>query len=36
MSGGESKRVKEQEKKSFGMWATGLTRDKGINWANEY
>ena len=36
MSGGELKRVKEQEKNLFGRWATGLSGDMGINWANEY
>ena len=37
MSGGELKRVKEQEKKNlFDRWATGLSGNMGINWANEY
>ena len=36
MSGGELKRVKEQEKNLFGRWATGLSGDMGINWANQY
>ena len=36
MSGGELKRVKEQEKKSFGRQATGMSGDRGINWGNEY
>ena len=36
MSGGELKRVKEQEKNLFGRWGTGLSGDMGINWANEY
>jgi hypothetical protein len=36
MSGGELKRVKEYEKYLFGKWATGLSGDMGINWANEY
>ena len=33
MSGGELKRVKEQEKNLFGRWATGLSGDIGINQA---
>ena len=36
MSGGELKRVKGQEKNLFGRWATDLSGDMGINWANEY
>ena len=36
MSGGELKRVKEQEKNLFGKWAMGLSGNMGINWANKY
>ena len=37
MSGGKLKRVKEQEKKNlFDRWATGLSGNMSINWANEY
>ena len=36
MSGGELKGIKIQEKNLFGRWAKSLSRDMGINWANEY
>ena len=36
MSGGELKRIKEQEKNLFGRQATGLSGDMGINQANGY
>ena len=36
MSGGELKRVKRIGKNLFARWATGLSGDMGINWANEY